>query len=54
MVTDTALLTRWSVLLGVTLIESLKECRTVDSNELLKVTNDLNGQFGALNFCDIK
>ncbi len=42
-VTDTALSTRWFVLLGVTLIEPLKECRTVDSNELLKVTYDLNG-----------
>ncbi len=54
MVTDMALSTGWSVLLGVTLIEYLKECRTVNSNELLKVTYDLNVPLGALQLCNIK
>ncbi len=54
MVTDAALSTSLSVLHGVTLVESLKECRPVGSKELLKETYDLNGPFGALNFCDIK
>ncbi len=53
-VTETALSTRCSALLGMTLIEYLKECRTVDSNELVKVTYDLNVPLGALQLCNIK
>ncbi len=52
--THAALSTRLSVLHGVMLIESLKECRPVGSEELLKETFDLNGPLGALHFCDIK
>ncbi len=54
MVTVMALSTRCSALHGMTLIESLKECRTVDSNELVKVTYDLNFPLEALLLCDIK
>ncbi len=52
MVTDAALSTSLSVLHGVMLIESLKECRPVGSKELLKETYDLNGPLGALHVCD--